>query len=172
MRLPNDENFVEKASSHTAAGTVAKPGPHLSTAILQTLGTHSAAYTLVLPALTTTCLNTALRSSAHCTSPCAALLTVHRPAQLCTLCAALRSLGHCARPCAATSNVFTDIGSWWEDVRPGWIFPKDKRVERAPPAALSQQPSLSLTSISAVGKPPTLVPATNLKLPGSMGRGS
>ena len=73
---------------------------------------------------------------------------------------------------AATSNVFTTVGDWWEDVRPGWIFPKQKRLppgEQQQQSVLTTIAPLSLTGGQQQQQPgPSIVPATNLQLPKSL----
>ena len=66
-----------------------------------------------------------------------------------------------------TGSVFTTIGDWWEDVRPGWIVPK------GPPGS-AQQMRRGVVSAAPAGPQqptgPVVMPAANLQLPSSMGR--
>lgn len=72
-----------------------------------------------------------------------------------------------AKTGAVVSNLGTDIADWWEDVRPGWIWPKQPKGAPRPgdlvatltPTAADQPQPSQWTSASS-----------SLQLPGSMSR--
>ena len=71
---------------------------------------------------------------------------------------------------AAVNNVFTEIGDWWEDVRPGWIIPK-KQPGGKPPANGVGGPSLpqeTVVSARAAEQMHGLSGGASVQLPSSM----
>ena len=70
---------------------------------------------------------------------------------------------------AAVNNVFTDIGDWWEDVRPGRIIPKKQPMK--PPAngvgGGPSQPQETVVSARAAEQMHGLSGGAGVQLPSS-----